>query len=862
MISNHTAYLPTDKYYSAPEYDVYDLAKNKHLENLGEAYPALNTQEKWSVLMTTFTRALDNQELIEQLNTFKTQREEMPDSKNSLNLEQCVGYFEDFCFLYTTSESDYQLTPASKKMLLTAIKESIGECETGINSQFYTVLQAYKKDNDWIKDELSKTRCSIIRQLQTQYLSHQQQLDNGHNVHTLNILITAAKQEQLGINTQEEISDVWEFLFNKRTINAFFQEHYPTLFRSYEQQSIDTLTNYYLDELAFRLDLENLENLDNTDWAAGELIIPLAKTVNIQKSIEGHFQGLNITGVVDSLGKESDDRINFILKTKQDVAHIIKHLVTEKLLIDQYCVRIDDVEENSDDLPDIRLQKGIKKDDLLAVYRAFEQQDQHVMHETLKQHVSILACYPELALSQLHKNPTLISAFPIELKNDTRFTDAAFSSLNKSLDEAVAQNHEQAINQLTTQLLNLIKYETGYLHDLPESVRTHHLIASRLPQNLPANFNWQKERIGIQAFMTHVHQLNPALLLEIIEQRKQAHLSPLPFFEHDRAIHDLKTYHDELNTELAPQWDQSYLSIRRRACNQEDLAYLINPHDKKNAATYLAQTNTWFTGFTQYHAYQTSFEKLWLELCLIAQACSKLAWSILITYMAYWAFVNITPMITLLIQPHFWLLIISSLVLLRTASAINSTSLAAVATTIFLVAWLHWAAWLVSGLIVAIAVRACAGNAYPVAEAICAALSTSFHDITIMLSSLWVNANRNNTLENASENMLVRLDSIDKASAQEKSDVLRTLLSQVKADVSDETGHTFAELLKHKYRIFHHGDAHEVSFSDVSRMRRSSSDEFQLEETSSCMGFFSGRTSSEALMATAEAVETASIGLD
>ena len=65
--------------------------------------------------------------------------------------------------------------------------------------------------------------------------------------------------------------------------------------------------------------------------------------------------------------------------------------------------------------------------------------------------------------------------------------------------------------------------------------------------------------------------------------------------------------------------------------------------------------------------------------------------------------------------------------------------------------------------------------------------------IEVMLTPLWQDTYFNNTLEDTSENILIRFDGIDDASAQDKSYVLRTLLSHVKADLNSEAFMVTAE---------------------------------------------------------------------
>lgn len=852
MINDHNVYLPTDKFYSIPKYEDYTQAKNKHLQNLGENYQTHDVKAKWPLLMTAFSEALQvddmpaNLSVVEfkrRLAEFKSKRENTSISLFNLSLAQCGNYFEEFYFLYTTTDPRYQLTPAAKKALLNSIKEAIGTCETGINGRFYTALQDHKKDSDWIQNELSKARCETLHQLHHQY--------GGEDVHTYNKLVALANQDNLGIATKEEILDIHAGMVDSSAVKAFFYKHYPTLFETYEKETIDNLTNHYLSELASTLEI------DSADWDAGELDIPLARvgelTIALNSSLNGHFDNVDTTCIVDSLLVVSEDFTEFTLKKKQDVAPIIKRLVTAKLLADQYYVSLDAVADNREGHQHIRMKKGVVLDDLIKMHQTLKQNNTPDIQKALSRDTSILMHYSELILSHIKSNAALLSKIPHWLKTDTRFVDAAILTLDEMLCEAITAHHHEEITNLTTQILNLIQSETAYIEALSLSVRTHPLVESRLPKTNNVAFDWQKANIDSSEFINHVDSIYPMLLLEIIETRKQLDLSPLPFFDNDQAIHDLKQFHQDLETRLAPRWNEPYLSTRRRACEQENFACRRDPLYKKNAVTYLSQTNTWFAGFNQYRAYQTSFEKLWLELIVASIACYELALSMIKIGAFLWVFENIIPLITQIIQPFFWELILSSTALSAANYLfIGSRLLATASDILWRIALLDLDMYINVTLRLIMEVIRCAYKVYVVADAMFTILSTCFNIIEAMLSPLWQDTYPHRTLEDTSENILIRLDGIDNASAQEKSHVLRALLSHVKADVSEKEGHSFAELLNHKYSIYHQGDQHEVSFSDVCRMRRPHDGHFQLEEKSSCMRFFSGQTSSEAFLTTAE----------
>lgn len=502
MINDHNVYLPTDKFYSIPKYEDYTQAKNKHLQNLGENYQTHDVKAKWPLLMTAFSEALQvddmpaNLSVVEfkrRLAEFKSKRENTSISLFNLSLAQCGNYFEEFYFLYTTTDPRYQLTPAAKKALLNSIKEAIGTCETGINGRFYTALQDHKKDSDWIQNELSKARCETLHQLHHQY--------GGEDVHTYNKLVALANQDNLGIATKEEILDIHAGMVDSSAVKAFFYKHYPTLFETYEKETIDNLTNHYLSELASTLEI------DSADWDAGELDIPLARvgelTIALNSSLNGHFDNVDTTCIVDSLLEVSEDFTEFTLKKKQDVAPIIKRLVTAKLLADQYYVSLDAVADNREGHQHIRMKKGVVLDDLIKMHQTLKQNNTPDIQKALSRDTSILMHYPELILSHIKSNAALLSKIPHWLKTDTRFVDAAILTLDEMLCEAITAHHHEEITNLTTQILNLIQSETAYIEALSLSVRTHPLVESRLPKTNNVAFDWQKANIDASEFINH-----------------------------------------------------------------------------------------------------------------------------------------------------------------------------------------------------------------------------------------------------------------------------------------------------------------------------------------------------------------------
>ncbi|MGC1181963.1 hypothetical protein [Legionella sp.] len=927
MLYNDNVYLLTNKFYTIPAYKDYHQAKNAHLIKMDLNYQEKNPQEKWALLMAQFENSLQENDMPnisleafrDSLSVFKRKREGTSASLFNLSLTQCVNYFEEFHFLYTTNDLRYKLKSTEKKALLQSISEAMGTCETGINGRFYTALQDHRKDSDWIQDEMSKIRCEVLHLLHNNY--------GSEDVHTYNKLVALANKENLGIVTKEEILDAHEGLVDTRAVKAFFMQEYPILFEKYEKQTIDNLTNHYLSELISTLELSSV------DWINSPLTFPANKAIILQQSIDGHFNGANLTDIVDSLGEMSEDYSQFTLKTKKDIEPIIKRLVTEKLCADQYYVSLEELKDNRATHPDLRIRKGVSLESLINVYESLQQNDDQQIRDALSQNSQVLLSYPELILSQIKSNPTLLLKIPRWLKADTRFIDGAMVILDETLCKAIVEEDNERIDSVTAKILHLIESECGYLQTLSPPILKNARVAMRLLESnalffgymddslqsnqellaqakqanpfsdvsvhytnkkwldivmtahpdmhwdLPSQYDQEPSLalpaqpltyhqalanfLRIKTFLTLlspqqltasdvlkvIDKINPDLVLKAIEYRKIHSFTPLPFFDNNRAVNDLKQFNQDIKTRLNLDWSQDYLAIRRRACEQENFASIRNPFCKKNAVTYLSKTKDWFTGFKQYQAYQTSKEKLWAELMAIASACYELVISLFKICLLSLALVYVLPILSKIIAPYFWYGFLCSIILSTLNDwFIGNRLLATVSDVIWRIIFLDIEFLFTVGLSLIVTGLRSANQLFKV-------MSSSYILLTTLLkatlSCFGKNENLAATLEDTCDKALVRLDSIDEISAQEKSDVLRALLLQVKADVNEQN-YTFKERLGQKYHIVHHDQEHYVSFLEVASQRRAHRGGFKLNKQPDSMRFFSAATTTEKLMGVLE----------
>ena len=199
-------YIQTNKFYTTPRYEDYHLAKKGHLQAIDPQYDTKQTGAKWPLVIGQLSASLNQQHMPDgvqveafqrALAKFKIKREGTSVSHFNLSLTQCVNYFEEFTFLYNTTDPLYKLTDAAKKDLLQSIHEAMDKCETGLNGRLYTALQAHQKESDWIQNELVKARCETLRILHNQ--------SGSQDVHAYNTLVQMANNADLGIPKKEEI---------------------------------------------------------------------------------------------------------------------------------------------------------------------------------------------------------------------------------------------------------------------------------------------------------------------------------------------------------------------------------------------------------------------------------------------------------------------------------------------------------------------------------------------------------------------------------------------------------------------------------------------------------------------------------
>lgn len=434
-------------------------------------------------------------------------------------------------------------------------------------------------------------------------------------------------------------------------------------------------------------------------------------------------------------------------------------------------------------------------------------------------------------------------------------------TLDQLLCDAIARNDEACVRQLTGQVFDLIQYEHGYLQQLSASVLKNQTVAALVREKTrspklteltkTAAYNRLKAQneISLAEFMACVDSITPELLLEAIDHRNSQRLPALPFFSNEDAVQVFRQFNQDIQYKLAPDWRQSYLSIKRRACEQEDFAFMRQPYRFNNAVTYIARTNDWFTGFRQYHAYQSSAAKNVLRLVIAARAFLDMIISMIKIALWISALVLFFEYLNdiLLIAAGLAGLVIFSIWLIN--GFVQSPVLATIADALWQIVALRRQILGYAGLQIFLEIY----------NNFCVALIGTFDAASVLLETLF-NAFAfkapecsPQSVEDMCDYTIVRLEGIDEASAQQKSDILKTLRALMQQEKRLTPERPFQDLLDRKYPVSYQGREHQVSFSEVASTSRPHYSAFHIDSPPvGMMGFFKRQTTTEQLLASVE----------
>ena len=499
--------------------DEYNEELQRSVSSLAEDYAQKSVEEKWDLLLEKFQEiALAVKANVGDYVSFQAARKNTSNGTYNLTLEKCLMFFENFHFLYTTEDPRFKLSKAQKKLLLEAINDAMGTCETGISSRFELVLQQYRTDLDWVIDALSKARSLLLVRLQSEYNSINN-ISPSLQVHVLKLMTKLAIARGLGIKIENQIEDVHAYLINQQEITQYFNQHYLKIFtEEYDEVIVDILSQ----DLVLKL-----QELFCPNWATTAVEIPSGRVDELTRFINDRIalDDENIRkalgeneGILYKLGELSDDSTKFKIKTRDEVLVIIRSLIKQKLVVERFFIPFEEVRsDNSLVLNSLHLREGITSSLLIELNEAFlnyREDNAPLLRFQMETNSKVLLQYPGLLLSHIARQPELLSLVPKSLKKNAYFTEKTLSALDEALLIAINDENELNIEELTSHILRIVKNDADYLSVISKKLLSNVRFTKRLVEtdglllkHLPDELKQNDEIIAIAV------QQNPLALL-------------------------------------------------------------------------------------------------------------------------------------------------------------------------------------------------------------------------------------------------------------------------------------------------------------------------------------------------------------
>jgi len=704
--------LPTDKIYKMVSLNEYNEAKKTTINKLAFNYAGKTDEEKWDLIHTKLLRLVPQSEFTTRTTVRKPDGTAVknPDGSNeenpskwekfqsdrktgdanlfNISLHDCLDYFENFYFLYTTEEEKFKLNTAQKAKLLEGIQDAMGMCETGISTRFEMVLQLYRTDLDWVTNCLSKQRYELLHRLHDKYNAENNTLNSVH-IHILRIMMQEAEAANLGLKVEHSIHDIFNNLrnFNHAHIRQYFRKHAPLLFKNdYEANVLDTLSQHLLFEIN-----EIYQPLNGGDWARQGRTLEGEDITAFNKFIDDR---LGFIGAGAELGEFNEDYTEFTLKPKAEFFKLLTGFVEQKLTREGHCIPFHKLTRKFEsELQGLRLKQGVTLSALIEVNEAIltcNAEHMKTCRAALMKHTQVLLQYPELLLSRIKKDDmSLLLSLPKVLISDAYFLEHAVARLDILLTEAIQVGDSQHQVHLTKQLLRLVKHDRTYLKQCSESVRKLHAVKAvfapfisqedlrnkyeakrnQVPVDLenltnlsliisgslysPVSEKQEAEFYKVEAIAaltknTHVgfsqtarfaQALTPNVLIKIIEYRKK---NNLPALAYCNDVSGLERFQAELLTQNIKGWTKNGLNaIKKQASDHVRLGYDKPLYGADSAAKSLTKTDFWFVAMARHqHAHSggfKSFNQVWRSLAhnmkLMADVLMRIA-EMLATLMA------------------------------------------------------------------------------------------------------------------------------------------------------------------------------------------------------------------------------------
>ncbi len=455
--------MTTQRAFNIPDYEGYNKAKEAFFQSESlRDYRLLGQVDKWRFITKHIRLAIpelfpcataacsclfpkefkaelkkchrgvsDRDKKLEEFDAFCSKRESSAEGNvNVMSLPLALDYFEHFYFILKNEDPIFRTTPGRRKRLISDLLFLTSYlCETGAHGRFEAILNFYRKDNDWMLDELTKQRHQVLLRLQDAYnlisLNADYNPDEPYAIHTMKVMTELANQLALGIPVQHELNDAFMGSERHSAIeDAFMATYKKAFFEEYTQSIIHNLSYHVMYEVE---EFIRGLGLSTANWHQESLTLPAEHTQSFQSKIKYFLT----QDAFERLDLDETEDYRQILPKRDDFERAIKALVTERLIEDGILMPIESLTLDAIEEHQLR---GYDLEDIVRIYDAFEQSERGMdaskMAEVL-QSPSAFYHYPNL----IFKHRYLLNYLPNAIIYHSNFIKALVLEIESCLEE-------------------------------------------------------------------------------------------------------------------------------------------------------------------------------------------------------------------------------------------------------------------------------------------------------------------------------------------------------------------------------------------------------------------------------------------
>ena len=461
--------LPTQKLYQTVDRTQYDALKQRHVSGLSPTYSGLPVRAKWALLMGELTRIFPNDE--QTVFDFHRARLETVERAGNISLADCLSYFEQFYFLYTTTEPCFKLNDKEKEELKRLILSGMGvACEPGKQERFELALALYRRDTNWIDGRLSQARYHVLERI-AESCNVALHIGDGMSPHTIKFMKGLAEAKQLGIDREVALTDV--YIIETVGITTYFETHYSRAYREFEAHAADDLAQQLLNELTEFL---RGNEISMAQWDQEGLVI----SVDHQLELLQFFESKSFDAIMVDLRDDSDEE-HLKFKKKADFIAGLQSLVRKSLLQNGYCVSLSAPNATPGaEVPSLPVwHAGVSMQDVLAFMQALESESVDVL-TLLNRYEAVLLQYPKTVLRFIARKPSILSALPDACRINDLFIREVITIVNARLLVAIEERDSEKIDPLIGLLLPFLRTSYDDFSQFDNAVLNHPLVAQAL----------------------------------------------------------------------------------------------------------------------------------------------------------------------------------------------------------------------------------------------------------------------------------------------------------------------------------------------------------------------------------------------